>query len=114
LVLRAELACLSGLVYWNLSGRVTLAQFHQRCVYSDACQPSGKSRPSVKILQVKECVKEAFLNGVLGVLAISQNAISNTEHLFGMTLIQIIEGTAVTNLRGCHKPLVAHHAEIVG
>src|SRR5260370_1240371 len=62
----------------------------------------------------EDAVQECFLNRVLGVLAISQNAISNTEHLFGMTLIQIIEGTAVTDLRGCHKPLVAHHAEFVG
>src|SRR5260370_33802371 len=93
LVLRAELARLCGLVYWNLSGRMILAQFHQRCIHSDARQPSGKSRPSVKILQVKECVKEAFLNGVLG---ISYNAISNEEHLLGLTLIQLIGATAET------------------
>jgi hypothetical protein len=31
-----------------------------------------------------------------------------------MTFVQIIEGTAVTVLRGCHKRLVTHNAEIVG
>jgi hypothetical protein len=63
---------------------------------------------------VKEYFKEAFLDCVLGVLAISYNAISNAEHLFRMTFVQIIEGTAVTVLRGCHKRLVTHNAEIVG
>jgi hypothetical protein len=114
LVLRAELARLYGHAYWNFSGRVILAQFHQRGIHCDACQPSGKSRPSVKILQVKEYFKEAFLDCVLGVLAISCNAISNAEHLFRMTFVQIIEGTAVTVLRGCHKRLVTHNAAIVG
>lgn len=86
-------------VYWNFTGRGFFAQFHQRGIHGNACQPSGESRPSVKTLQVKECVKEAFLNRILRVLAISCNATSNAEHFLGMTLIQIIEGTAVTHLR---------------
>jgi hypothetical protein len=63
---------------------------------------------------VKKCVKETFLNRVLGVLAISCNAISNAEHLFRMPLVQIVKGTFVTDFRGCHQPLVTHNAEIVG
>ena len=54
------------------------------------------------------------MNRVLGVLAISCNAISNAEHLFRMPLVQIVEGTFVTDFRGCHKPLVTHNGEIVG
>jgi hypothetical protein len=58
---------------------------------------------------VKECIEEAFLNRVLGVLTISCNAISNAQHLFRMTFVQIIEGTSVTVLRGCHTRLVTHN-----
>jgi hypothetical protein len=31
-----------------------------------------------------------------------------------MPLVQIVEGTFVTDFRGCHQPLVTHNAEIVG
>src|SRR5215472_17021711 len=112
-MLGQEFVHFSGLVHWNFSRSVILAQFHQRTIYSDACQPSRKSRPSVEALQVKESIKEAVLNCIFSVLVISCDAMSNAEHFFDMTLVKVIKGGSLSLLGDCHEPLVTHQMEIV-
>jgi len=107
-MLWATFASLQVLLHLDFVRCVILTQLHQRGIYGDTSEPSGKSGPMVEISYVEESVNEAVLNGVLSVLAISRYAIRDAKHLFAMPSVKLIEGGPVASLGGLHQLFVSH------
>jgi len=84
----------------------------QRRIDGDACQPGGKPRSLIEILDMGKGVQKTILQCVFRIFASSHDPMDNTEGPFDMAFAKLSEGDSSTSLGGCYQLLLAARSKI--
>jgi len=92
---------------------MVLTKLRQRRIDGDACEPGGKPRYFIEILDMGEGIQKTILHCVFRVFAISHDPINDTEDFFDMAFAKLSEGGSSSSLGGCYQLLLAPRSKIV-
>src|SRR6266481_3595686 len=100
------------LVYGNFSRSAVFAKLYQGGINRNACQPGGKPRSFIEILDMDEGIQKTILQRVFRVFAISHDPASHTGDLFHMTFAKLSEGGSSSSLGSRYQLLLAPRSKI--
>jgi len=77
---------------------MVLTKLRQRRIDGDACEPGGKPRSFIKILDMGEGVQKTILQRVFRIFVISHDPMDDTEDSFDMAFAKLSEGGSSASL----------------
>src|SRR6202041_2295835 len=84
----------------------------QRRIDGDACQPGGKSRSFIEILDMGEGIQKTILHCIFRVFPISHDPMNDTEDFFDMAFAKLSERGSSSSLGGSYQLLLAPRSSL--
>src|SRR5260370_8845221 len=99
-------------IHGNFSFPMVLTKLRQRRIDGDACQPGGKLRSCIEILDMGEGIQKTILQCVFGVFAVSRDPMNDTEDFLDMAFAKLSERSSSPTFGGCDQLVLAPRSKI--